>query len=72
MAAIEHAANDFMMPLGGMLIAVFAGWVLSNRITHDELGRKMPEWAFNAWLWLVRVVTPALILVVLASLMGLI
>lgn len=72
MSAIEHAANNIMMPLGGMLIAVFAGWVLSNKVTHEELDKKMPDWAFNAWLWLVRVVTPALILVVLASLMGLI
>jgi NSS family neurotransmitter:Na+ symporter len=72
MSAIEHAANNIMMPLGGMLIAVFAGWVLSNQVTHEELDKKMPDWAFNAWLWLVRVVTPALILVVLASLMGLI
>jgi len=72
MSAIEHAANNIMMPLGGMLIAVFAGWVLSNKVTHEELDKKMPDWAFNAWLWLVRVITPALILVVLASLMGLI
>lgn len=71
MSAIEHVANNIMMPLGGMLIAVFAGWVLSSKITHEELDKKMPDWAFSAWLWLVRVVTPALILVVLASLMGL-
>ncbi|NEZ04359.1 sodium-dependent transporter [Wenzhouxiangella sp. XN201] len=72
MSAIEHTANNIMMPLGGMLIAVFAGWVLSSKITHEELDKKMPDWAFTAWLWLVRVVTPALILVVLASLLGLI
>jgi len=72
MGAIEYAANNIMMPLGGMLIALFAGWVLSSKITHEELDRKMPDWAFNAWLWLVRVVTPALIVVVIASLIGLI
>jgi NSS family neurotransmitter:Na+ symporter len=72
MGAIEYAANNVMMPLGGMLIALFAGWVLSNRITHEELDQKMPNWAFTAWLWLVRVVTPALILLVIASLVGLI
>ncbi|RFF26792.1 MULTISPECIES: sodium-dependent transporter [unclassified Wenzhouxiangella] len=72
MSAIEHAANNIMMPLGGLLIALFAGWVLSDKVTHEELDKKMPDWAFKTWLWLVRVVTPALVLVVLASLVGLI
>ena len=72
MSAIEYVANDIMLPVGGLLIALFGGWVLSKRITHEELDQKMPDWAFNAWLWLTRIVTPALILVVLASLFGLI
>ncbi len=72
MGAIEYVANDIMLPLGGLLTAIFAGWVLSSKITREELDDKMPDWAYNAWLWLTRVVTPALILVVLASLMGVI
>jgi len=72
MSAIEYVANDIMLPVGGLLTAVFAGWVLSDKITREELDNKMPDWAFKLWLWLTRVVTPALILVVLASLMGII
>jgi len=72
MGAIEYVANDIMLPLGGLLTAIFAGWVLSSKITREELDEKMPDWAYKAWLWLTRVVTPALILVVLASLMGVI
>jgi len=72
MGAIEYVANDIMLPLGGLLTAIFAGWVLSSKITREELDDKMPNWAYSAWLWLTRVVTPALILVVLASLMGVI
>jgi len=72
MGAIEYVANDIMLPLGGLLTAIFAGWVLSGKITREELGEKMPNWAYTSWLWLTRVVTPALILVVLASLMGII
>ncbi len=72
MGAIEYVANDIMLPIGGLLTAIFAGWVLSSKITREELDDKMPDWAYKAWLWLTRVVTPALILVVLASLMGVI
>jgi len=72
MDAIEYVANDIMLPLGGMLTAIFAGWILSRKITREELGEKMPDWAYTGWKWLTRVVTPALIVVVLASWMDII
>jgi len=72
MDAIDFVASNIMLPIGGLLTAVFAGWVLSNRITREELDDKMPNWAFQAWLWLTRVVTPILILVVLGGLLGII
>ncbi len=68
MSAIEYVANDVMLPVGGLLTALFGGWILSSRITREELDKKMPDWAFSAWLWVTRIVTPALIIVVLASL----
>ena len=68
MSAIEYVANDVMLPVGGLLTALFGGWILSRRITREELDKKMPDWAFSAWLWITRIVTPALILVVLAAL----
>ena len=72
MDAIEYVAADVMLPIGGLLTALFAGWVLSRKITREELDDKMPDWAFTAWLWLTRVVTPGLILIVLASILGII
>jgi neurotransmitter:Na+ symporter, NSS family len=70
MSAIEYVAADIMLPIGGLLTALFAGWVLSKRITRVELDEKMPDWAFQGWLWLTRVVTPLLILVVMGSILG--
>ena len=70
MDAIDYVATQIMLPVGGLLIALFAGWVLSSRITREELDDKMPDWAFSAWLWITRVVTPALILVVLGGILG--
>lgn len=65
--AIEYVASDVMLPLGGLLTAIFAGWVLSRRVTREELDEKMPGWAYTAWLWLVKVITPLLIIIVLAG-----
>ncbi|MEX2499556.1 MAG: sodium-dependent transporter [Wenzhouxiangellaceae bacterium] len=72
MGAIEYVAADIMLPIGGLLTALFAGWVLSGRITREELDEKMPDWAYTAWLWLTRIVTPLMILIVLAGLLGII
>lgn len=63
MDMLEFIANDIMLPLGGLLIALFAGWFMSNRIHRDELD--FSDTGYLVWLWLVRLVSPALVLVVL-------
>ena len=70
MDAIDYVATQIMLPVGGLLIALFAGWVLSSKSTREELDEKMPNWAYQAWLWITRVVTPALILVVLGGILN--
>lgn len=35
---IDFIVANFMLPLNGLLIAVFAGWVLSRQVVRDELG----------------------------------
>ncbi|NZA26014.1 sodium-dependent transporter [Luteimonas sp. SJ-92] len=64
MSFIEFIANDLMLPLGGLLIALFAGWALNRTILREQLS-DMPEALFTAWRWLMRVVAPALVLIVL-------
>lgn len=59
----EFIANDLMLPLGGLLIALFAGWALDRRISREELG--LSPLVHTLWLWLVRVISPALVLIVL-------
>ena len=63
MDLIEFLANDLMLPLGGMLIALFAGWVLSRDAVREELAISSPL-LFNLALWLIRVVAPIGVLIV--------
>lgn len=62
--AINLVANDLMLPLGGLLIAIFAGWVISTDRLREQL-HGIPGWLFTCWRWLVRVIAPLLVLVVL-------
>ena len=35
---LDHLTINIMLPLGGLLIAIFAGWVMCRNSTADELG----------------------------------
>ena len=63
---IEFVASDLVLPIGGMLIALFAGWVLHRSVTQGELNT-LPNWLYFTWLWLVRVVAPILVAAVLIN-----
>jgi NSS family neurotransmitter:Na+ symporter len=53
------------MPTGGILVTVFAGWVVKRRFSADELfGGNQPP-VYKAWLFVVRFVAPVLLALVL-------
>ncbi len=55
-----------MLPIGGLLLALYAGWALDRRISREQLA-DLPDWAYLAWRWLLRVVTPVLVVVVMVA-----
>lgn len=64
MDLIELLANDFLLPLGALLIALFVGWRLKPEIIRSQLP-DLPEWLMTIWIWLLRVVAPVLVSIVL-------
>lgn len=54
---LDILTSTFMLPLGGMAIAIFAGWIMQRADTVDELG--VGEGAgYRVWYTLVRYVSP--------------
>jgi NSS family neurotransmitter:Na+ symporter len=53
---LDNLVTNFMLPAGGMLFAVFAGWRLSEAVARDELG--LSGFWFGVWRFLVRYVAP--------------
>ena len=54
---IDYAVSNVLMPIGGMMYALFAGWWVSREIQVTQLG--VGDGAiFKLWLLLVRVVAP--------------
>ena len=56
--------------LGGLLIAVYAGWFLPRKFRDAELASHSKV-SIGAWLLLIRFVAPTMVLLVLAQKIGL-
>ena len=67
---VDYMTSNIMLPLGGLLIAIFAGWVMCRNSSADELGGAGRH--YRAWRFLARFVAPAAILVVFFQAIGLI
>ena len=66
----DYLTANILLPLGGILIAVFAGWVLPRSTTVDELGMGQGA-AYGLWRFLVRWVAPVAVGLVLLNAVGL-
>jgi NSS family neurotransmitter:Na+ symporter len=66
---LDHLTNNIMLPLGGLFIAFFAGWVMCRNSTADELGGV--GFMYRLWRLLARYVVPVCILFVFLKAVGL-
>ncbi len=60
---VDYLTSNIMLPLGGLMITIFAGWVMCRNSTSDELGGS--GGLYKAWRLLARYVAPIGILIVL-------
>jgi NSS family neurotransmitter:Na+ symporter len=62
-SSLDYLVSNFMMPLGGVLVAVLAGWGLSREASHGELAMQSRQ-VYSLWRLLVRYVVPVAIALV--------
>jgi NSS family neurotransmitter:Na+ symporter len=62
---VDYLTSNIMLPLGGLLITIFAGWIMCRNSTSDELGTAGS--LFRAWRVLARFIAPIGILLVLIN-----
>lgn len=66
---LDYLTINIMLPLGGVFIAVFAGWVMCRNSTADELGGSGA--VYKLWRLLARYVAPIAIMFVFLKAVGL-
>ena len=66
---IDFFTASIMLPLGGLLIAIFAGWVMDQESTEREFSFNK-RYIYSVWHFMVRYVSPLLVLMVLGNMTG--
>jgi NSS family neurotransmitter:Na+ symporter len=59
---LDYLTANILLPLGGLLIALFAGWVMNQNHSKGELG--LEDTDYRRWQFLIRFVTPVAIVLV--------
>lgn len=59
---LDYATANIMLPLGGILTALFAGWVVSQKVSLEETA--ISESLHKVWMFTVRFVAPIAVSIV--------
>jgi NSS family neurotransmitter:Na+ symporter len=68
----DYLTANVLLPLGGIFIAIFAGWILDEQVSRDELGAGNARRLYGVWRWLIRWFAPVCVILVFLNAIGLI
>ena len=61
--AMDFFSNQILLPLGGLFIALFAGWAMSRESSRDEL-TTLNTVTHSLWYFLIRFVVPPAVFII--------
>jgi NSS family neurotransmitter:Na+ symporter len=64
--SMDFIANQILLPLGGMLIAIFVGWFMKESLIKDEIGEINPI-VYKLWRFFVKFVAPTCVAYIFLS-----
>lgn len=67
--SMDYFSNQILLPLGGLMIAVFAGWVMTRDASSDELSG-MGSGIYQVWRFMIRFVVPPALVIIFVSGIG--
>ena len=68
-STLDHFAANWILPIGGFLITIAAGWFMTKEATSSELvDESTPGWfSYEAWRFFIRFVAPAAVGAILVA-----
>ena len=68
---VDHITAAFMLPLGGLLMAIFIGYSIPKEQALAAIGKSMGR-AFTLWYFILRYIAPIALVIVMLNLLGVI
>jgi len=68
---LDYLTANIMLPLGGLAIAIFSGWIMSQNSTQEEFAIEYPVF-YRLWRILIRYITPAAVSIVFLNVIGIV
>jgi NSS family neurotransmitter:Na+ symporter len=65
----DYLTTNIMLPLGGLAIALFAGWAVGRRLSEEELAMRSPR-LYGLWRFTIRYIAPGGIVLVFLNAIG--
>jgi len=69
---LEYTTDSILLPLGGLLIAIFVGYEIHKDRVKAHLQDEMGEKVFNIWRFSIRYIAPVALIFMMLNLMGII
>ena len=66
---LDYLTANIMLPLGGLAIVIFAGWVMSRNSTADEIDPHAGT-GYRAWYFLARYIAPVAVVMIFLNAIG--
>lgn len=68
-ATLDHLASNWLLPIGGFLTTLAAGWFLARKVSARELSDPAaPGWFhYGMWRFFIRFVSPAAVLAIILA-----
>jgi len=66
---LDYLTSNIMLPLGGILICIFAAWLMSEKSRREELKIKH-EGTYKLWRFLARYITPIGVILIFLHVLG--
>jgi NSS family neurotransmitter:Na+ symporter len=65
LSLMDFITNNLMLPMGGLTISIFVGWILNKEAVQKEM--KIPKSLFKVFIFCLRVIAPLAISIIFLS-----
>jgi NSS family neurotransmitter:Na+ symporter len=66
-ACLDFFTTNLLLPAGGLLTAIFVGWVMKRELAVHEMQQDHPR-LLAVWRWVLRYISPILMLAIIVNL----